>query len=165
MRLPLLLVLLSFAVGPALAGPIEDGEAALDRGDYATALRLWKPLADKGNAEMQFRLGFIHENNIGRRPRQEGLREALSWYRKAAEQGHAAAQFNVGIMLEYGHGTPADPVQAYMWLDLAATRLKPDDMAQPLAAAGRERVGAKLTPEQRAEAQRLARAWKPGTAP
>ena len=39
--------------GVAVAGPFEDGVAAYDRGDYATALRLWRPLAEEGNPDAQ----------------------------------------------------------------------------------------------------------------
>ena len=69
LRLPMpvvriLLVLLAFAsplsmAGGAVAGPFEDAQAAHGRSDYATALRLWRPLADQGNAEAQYALGFM----------------------------------------------------------------------------------------------------------
>lgn len=39
------------------AGPLDDGYNAVDRGDYTTALRIWRPLADQGNAEAQYNLG------------------------------------------------------------------------------------------------------------
>ena len=49
----------------ANAGPFEDGLAASDRQDYATALRLWKPLAEQGNAQAQFNLGVINYVGLG----------------------------------------------------------------------------------------------------
>ena len=54
--------LLSFMAssGVVCAGPLEDGQAAYDRGDYATALRLFRPLAEKGNAIAQFDLGRMY---------------------------------------------------------------------------------------------------------
>lgn len=45
--------------GAAVAGPVEDAQTAYDHGDYATALRLWQPLAEGGNADAQFNLGFM----------------------------------------------------------------------------------------------------------
>jgi hypothetical protein len=39
--------------GSAMAGPAEDGQAAYQRGDYAAAMRLWRPLAEQGNARAQ----------------------------------------------------------------------------------------------------------------
>ena len=46
--------------------------------------------------------------------------EAVTWYRKAANQGHAAAQNNLGLLYEDGRGVPQDYVQAHMWFNLAA---------------------------------------------
>ena len=54
-----LVVSLSLAA-PGLAGPYEDGKAAYRRGDYVTALRLWRPLAEQGNALAQYYLGEMH---------------------------------------------------------------------------------------------------------
>ncbi len=44
--------------GGAAAGPLEEGFAAYDRGDYATALRLFRPLAEQGDADAQYNLGI-----------------------------------------------------------------------------------------------------------
>ncbi len=41
------------------------GDAAYQRGDYATAIREWRPLAEKGKANAQFRLGFMYEKGLG----------------------------------------------------------------------------------------------------
>jgi len=49
-------------VSAAVAGPFEDGLAAHDRGDYATALRLWRPLAEQGTADAQHMLGIMYAN-------------------------------------------------------------------------------------------------------
>ena len=57
--LKLLVTLCVWAVGPAAAGPLEDGVAASRNGDFATALRLLRPLADEGNATAQLNLGFM----------------------------------------------------------------------------------------------------------
>src|SRR5215204_6567940 len=66
----ILLVLLTLAsplsmAGGAVAGPFEDAQAAHSRRDYATALRLWRPLADQGNAEAQYALGFMYDGGQG----------------------------------------------------------------------------------------------------
>ncbi len=58
--------------------------AAYQRGDYATALREWRPLAEQGNTEAQYGLGVMYDKGRGV-PRDHA--EALQWYRKAAEQG------------------------------------------------------------------------------
>jgi uncharacterized protein len=43
--------------GAAAAGELDDGQAAIERGDYATAMRILRPLADKGDAKAQYNLG------------------------------------------------------------------------------------------------------------
>ena len=84
----LALAIIAFAV-PADAGPFEDGLAAYDRGDYATALKFWRPLAEQGDAEAQNNLGYMYNEGHGV-PQDEA--EALKWLRKAAEQGNALEQ-------------------------------------------------------------------------
>jgi TPR repeat protein len=79
---------------------------------------------------------------------------AVSWYRAAAEQGFSDAQFNLGLMYRGGKGVPQDYVTADMWFNLAATGNQ--DALQE-----RELVERLMTPAQIAEAQKLAREWKP----
>ena len=64
---------------PANAGPFEDGEAAAQRGDYATALQLWRPLAERGDAKVQFNIGSMYRSGLG--VTQDNT-EAVKWYRK-----------------------------------------------------------------------------------
>ena len=71
------------------------GGAAYDRGDYATALKEFRPLAEQGNADAQFNLGFMYENGLGV---PQDYAEAVKWYRNAAEQGYAQGQANLGLM-------------------------------------------------------------------
>jgi TPR repeat protein len=115
---PLTASLMLVAIGKvALAGTLEDAVAAYRRGDYATALGLWHPLAEQGDAEAHFHLGVIYESGQG------VLRsdaEAIKWYRKAAEQGDAVAQFNLGIMYANGGGVPQNDGEAAHWYRLAA---------------------------------------------
>jgi TPR repeat protein len=81
--------------------------------------------------------------------------EAAKWYRMAAEQGNADAQATLGFRYERGQGVPRDYVLAHMWLSLAAAN---GSSAAPQAL---DELAAKMTPDQIAEAQRLAREWKP----
>ena len=94
-RILAVFVLAVMLTGGAAAGPFEDGMAAVERGDYATALRLWRPLAEQGYARVQFNLGFMYAEGEGV-PQDDA--EAAKWYRLSAEQGHAGAQFNLGFM-------------------------------------------------------------------
>ena len=82
----------------------------------------------------------------------------MKWYRRAAEQGNALAQNNLGLAYAKGNGVPQDYVLAHMWWNLAAaqgsaTGIKLRDSAEGLMP--------RMTPAQIAEAQRLAREWTP----
>jgi hypothetical protein len=59
-----IVLVLNFAV-PVAAGPGEDAMAAFARGDYTTALRLLRPLADQGDAQAQYNLGVLYDNGQG----------------------------------------------------------------------------------------------------
>lgn len=105
--------------GTAIAGPLEDANAAYNRGDYATSLLLLLPLAHKGNALAQTNLGVMYRAGQGV---PQDYAEAMKWYRKAADQGHDGAENNLGTMYYIGKGVPKDYVQVIKWLDLAASR-------------------------------------------
>ena len=141
---------------PAWAG-FDEGFAAYQRGDYATALREWHPLAEQGNAGAQYNLGVMYDKGEG--VTQDNA-EAVKWYRKAAEQGDAEAQYNLGLMYRNGLGVPQDYVQAHMWYNLAASRLSPGG-DRDRAAKNRGIVAIWMTPAQISEAKKLAREWKP----
>ena len=79
---------------------------------------------------------------------------ALKEFRLLAEQGHTEAQMNLGIMYSQGQGVPKDDVQAYGWYTLAAGQ--GDDLATKFQTL----LEKSMTPDQNAEAQQLARAWK-----
>ena len=83
--------------------------------------------------------------------------EAVRWYRLAADQEVAGAQFSLGFMYATGQGVPQDDVQAHMWFNLAASRLTSEQ--REIAVQGRDVVADRMTPEDRSEAQRLAREW------
>lgn len=138
--------------GAAVAGPFEDAAAAYDRKDYAAALQLLRPLVDQGNGVAQFDLGFMYYNGQGV---PQNYAEAASWYRKAADQGIADAQYDLGVMYAHGQGVPQDYILAHMWFNLAAAQGNQD------ALKFRDIIAGIMTSAQIAEAQRLARDWKP----
>jgi TPR repeat protein len=80
------------SAGSVAAGPYEDSAAAYEKGDYATTLRLVRPLAEQGNVTAQFALGIMYD--LGRGVPQDHA-AAMSLYRNAAEQGLADAQYNL----------------------------------------------------------------------
>jgi hypothetical protein len=126
--------------------------------DYAEAVRWCRKAAEQGHPGAQFQLGVMYEMGLGVT---QDWAEAVRWYRKAAEQGDAHAQFDLGVMYAHGEGVPQDYVQAHMWVSLAASRASGDD--QRKFAHERDFLAEKMTPQQVAEAQRLAREWKPKT--
>jgi TPR repeat protein len=174
-------------VAPAWAD-LKAGMDAANRGDYATALREWRPLAEEGNAGAQFNLGLHYYNGQGV-PQDYVL--ARQWWEKAAAQAHVAAQLSLGTLYVYGYGVPKDNQQAIRWFRLAAdqgdalAQVKlgvmyergdgiPQDYVQAykwysLSGANGEKEAIKIrdvlakrmTSAQIAEAQNLAREWKP----
>ena len=157
LRTVVVLVLALGLSAPVLAADHEAGVEAYDRGDYATALKEWQPLAEQGKADAQLGLGAMYFYGQGV---PQDYAEAVKWYRLAAEQGQADAQIALGFMYYFGHGVPQDYVQAHMWYSLAAERSSPGEDRDQLISY-RDEVEAKMSPDQVAEAQRLARGWKP----
>ena len=103
-----------------------EGLAAYKRGDYATVVRLLRPLADQGMALAQFSLGVMYANGKGV---PQDLTQAVNWFRKAADQGNADAQANLGAMYDKGQGVPQDFVQAVNWFRKAADQGNADAQA------------------------------------
>ena len=95
----------------------DKGLAAYKSGDYATALREWRPLAEQGDADAQNVLGAMYRLGTGV-PQDD--KTAVKWYTLAAEQGNAPAQFNLGVMYANGQGVLQDYVYARMWGQIAA---------------------------------------------
>ena len=112
-------LLFAALAGTAVSGPFEDGVSAHTRGDFATALQLWRPLADQGNAPAQFNLGIAYQRGEGV---PQDFEQALKWYRLSADQGYARAQFNLAVMYHRGEGVPQNFEQAATWYREAAER-------------------------------------------
>ncbi len=141
---------------PGWAG-LDEGEGAYNRGDYATALREWRPLAEQGDASAQSFLGIMYVEGLGV---PEDYAKAVGWWRKAAEQGYAKAQYTLGVMYGKGQGVPQDYVLAHMWFDLVVSKLPPGE-ARDRAVKNSDIAAERMTPAQISEAQKLAREWKP----
>ena len=79
--------------------PILEASEAYERQDYAAAFVLWSKAAAAENREAQFRLGQLYTSGqgvVGNSP------DAVYWYRRAAEQGHAEAQYQLSLFYQYG---------------------------------------------------------------
>ena len=131
-----ILLLLSI-VGLAAAGALEEGDAAYSKGDYANAVRLLRPLADRDIALAQYRLAEMYSSGNG------------------VPQDYA--QYKLGTMYENGEGVPRDNILAYMWFDLSAAH------GNKAGATRRDAIVPNMSREQLSEAQKLAGEWKPCT--
>jgi TPR repeat protein len=127
--------------------------------DDAEAVKWLRLAADQGDAAAQFRLGLMYSDGHGV-PQDQA--EAAKWYDLAANERHAQAQYNLGLLYANGEGVAQDNVQAHMWFNLAVAHFATSDTRNRDAAVkSRDVAASKLTREQLAEAQKLAREWKP----
>jgi uncharacterized protein len=110
-------LVLCLATTPATTSPLNDAAVAYSMGDYATALRLLRSLANEGNTLAQNNLGAMYASGQGVLKNDA---EAARWYRLAADQGYAVAQNNLGVAYSEGRGVPKDEAKAVRWLRLAA---------------------------------------------
>lgn len=178
---------LAFQAGWSIAGDFDDGLAAYKSGAYEKAVPFLRRAAEHGDARAQAGLGLMYGQGQGvardearalgffrdaaaqHHPIAEyslgfayangrgvavDLVRAKEWYERAAAQGLAGAQMNLGALYFNGSGVARDDVQADKWFTLAA------DKGVAEAAAARNAVEARMTPEQRDQAQRLVAAWK-----
>jgi uncharacterized protein len=118
LRSLLLSLALVFSTGTvAVSQDFDKGWDAYENGDYATALKEWRPFAEQGDAFAQFNLGWMYKNGEGV---PQDYQEAAKWYRLAAEQGYAKAQYNLALRYDNGEGVPQDYQEAAKWYRLAA---------------------------------------------
>ena len=120
--------------------------------NYAEALKWFRLAANQGDADAQYNLGLMYARSRGV---PLDYAEAMQWFQKAAAQDNATAQFSLGAMYANGQGVPRDHVRAQMWLNLAAAR------GYQEAIKYRDIIAQRMTPGQLAEAEKLAREWKP----
>ena len=120
MRMVSAVLVLALALGisgAASAGKFEDGVAAFDKGDYATALKAWQPLADKGDASAQLNVALLYAKGQGV---PQDFKLAADWCRNAAYQGVPQAQLKLGLLYDNGRGVAQDYAQAAEWYRKAA---------------------------------------------
>ena len=124
--------------------------------DRAEAMKWYRKAAKQGNAMGEEGLGMMFAGGMIV-PHDDD--QAAMWFRKAAEQGDAGAQHDLGGEYQYGRGVPKDFVLAYIWETLASM----SDLKNIAFVAGgaRDRLAKMMTPDQIAEAQRLASELKP----
>jgi TPR repeat protein len=115
--------------------------------DYAEAVKWWRKAAEQNDVNAEYSLGVCYANGASV---ETNYAEAVKWWHEAAEQGHANAQYNLGASYANGDGVTKNYIEAYKWESLAA--------AQGVEIAKKYLliVEIRMTPEQVAEAQRLA---------
>ena len=126
--------------------------------DPDEALKWFRRAADQDDAIAQFHLGVMFSKGEGV-PQDNA--QAANWFRRAADLGDAPAQYNLGLF--YAKGVAGEPnnVSAHMWFNLAAAHFPASDTeGRGAAIRNRDLVAKKMTPEELAEAQKLAREWK-----
>jgi TPR repeat protein len=111
-RLLAALVLVLALGGTAVAGQFEDGLAAYEREQYATAFRLFESLAYQGDIRAQRAVGRSYYDGKGV---PQNFEAALTWFRAAAGRGSTEAQLYLGIMYDDGDGVARDRVAAAKW--------------------------------------------------
>jgi len=180
-----IIALLLSGHGSVMAGWDEATEA-VSRGDYVTAAKEYRPLAEQGHAVAQCNLGILYYAGQGV-PQDYG--EAAKWYRKSAAQGNADAQLHLGVMYHEGQSVSQDYGEAAKWYRKSAAQGNadaqynlgilyaegqgvPQDYVQAhmwfnIAGANGDKAGSKsrdyiaskMTPAQITEAKKLAREW------
>jgi TPR repeat protein len=116
-----ILLLALTAHGPAAqADTLKEATTAFAKKQYAAAAKLFRPLAEKGNAIAQYKVAMMHKMGLGV-PKSE--KEARKWARLAAKQGHAEAQQLMGSLYykQSGQESP-DIVRAYIWMEASAAQ-------------------------------------------
>ena len=144
----LTLAVLLGSAGVSVSQDFQVGLDAARKGDFATALREWTPLAEQGDDAAQFNLGLMYRNGLGVL---QDYKTAMKWFTLAAEQGVANAQSNLGVMYNQGEGVIQDDVYAHMWGNIAASNGNEDGGWL------RDMVAEQMTLSQIQEAQTLAR--------
>ena len=108
---------LAILLSVSVAADFDAGLAAYDAGDYETAFNEFKPLAEQGDAAVQFNFGRMYYRGEGVL---QDYKEAAKWYTKAAQQGFYKAQSDLGLMYFNGEGVVQNNKEAVKWFAKAA---------------------------------------------
>lgn len=140
----------------AKMSPSQKALAAYGRHDYPHAIALWKPLAEKGDAEAAGSIGSLYEYGLNGVTKDDI--EAAKWRKVAAQLGDGGSQVALGRDYAEGRGVPQDNVRAYMWLSAGLKQVEtgpwkswyPQQIAQD-----RNTLVAKMSPSELAKANAL----------
>jgi len=135
----------------------DEAVAAYESGDFATAVKEYRALAEQSDPRAEFALGFHHHYGYGV-PKDQA--EAIKWFRLAASHGDVQSRYYLGIMHQKGEGVAKDLVAAHMWLSLYS-RNAPNHRDQAYTKEIIDGIERKLNEEQIAQAKKIAKEWKP----
>src|SRR5260370_40072633 len=105
MRSPFWFLNLPFLAAASLGADFATGVSAYQKGDYATAAKEWRPLAEQGSPEAQFNLGLLYADGQGG---PQDYSEAITRFQRSAAPDHANAQQNLGTLYHSGQGGKRD---------------------------------------------------------
>ena len=123
-RIPVLFAILCLTSVPLLAGPLEEGLAALERGRLARAFDLISEAAEAGIGEAQFRLGKLYLDGQGT---EADPRQAVMWLERAAANHYRKANLLLGKIYASGMGVEMDAAKSAEHLRRAAELATPED--------------------------------------
>ena len=111
----------------AYAG-LEEGIAAYQKDDYARAFKEFKPLAERGDQEIQGYLAAMYLTGKGV-PKDDT--QAVHWFKKAAEQGNIEAQYYLAILFQKGQGVQKVLLNSKM-LNVSALNYKTREISESI---------------------------------
>jgi len=149
---PRILAVLVSASGILAAADFAVGLSAYQKGDYVTAAKEWRPLAEEGEASVQYNLGLLYLDGHGVA---QDYAEAAKWFKRSADQGYTEAQHDLGALYGAGKGVKRDFVEAYKWMNICA------GAGNAGCASQKELLAKKLKPAQITQAQKLSSEFTP----
>lgn len=123
--------------------------------DLNRAAEWYRKAADKNDLSAELHLAALYRDGGKGLPRD--MEQATAWYRKAAEQGDVGAQATLGLLYSLGQGLPKSFVEAYFWLDIAASVKGPK---QAQYAANRQMIGRQITTDELEEVEERVAKWQ-----
>lgn len=127
--------------------------------DDKEALQWFRKAAEQGHIRAQALVGAWYSDGAFGTPKDRV--EGAKWYLRAAKQGDQFSQFYLGLAYFEGRGVPKDPVQAHLWFTLAGAATRDSSVDPTLIGQYRSLTEKAMTPDQRAEAEKLEKEWKP----
>ena len=105
------------------AADFATGLTAYQKGDYVTAAKEWRPLAEEGEASVQYNLALLYVDGHGV---PQDYAEAVKWFKRSADQGYTRGPARSGSHVRRRKGVKRDYMEAYKWMNICAAKATPD---------------------------------------